>query len=165
MPPLNIRKTTKADLEALRTLIVATWHATYDATMGPDRVTAITEDWHSLDRLGREIDHDDCHSLIAESSDGLIGHALVIGPKSPQSTLARLYVSPKAQRGGVGSALLAAAINSLTEFSNLELEVEEANEKARRFYAKHGFEQVERKSNCGDQDGIPTLVLRKTLNA
>lgn len=157
-----VRATKTDDLPALRQLIVATWHDTYDATMGAERVTAITNDWHSPENLRREIGHPKAISLIAEAEGRLQGHALITGLDQTEVTLNRLYVSPDAQRGGVGSALMKTALQETGPAKTVTLEVEEANTRAQRFYAKHGFELVERKSNCGDQDGIPTLVLSRT---
>lgn len=160
---LDIRTAREADLPDLRALIVDTWHATYDATMGPDRVTAITDDWHSLERLGREISHPQAYSLIAVDDDGVLGHALLLTRDGDKAELSRLYVSPKAQGGGIGASLLAAVLAKAASAKSVWLEVEEANERAQHFYAKHGFTEIERRSNCGDQDGIPTLILSKPL--
>ena len=43
-----IRAVTVADLPAVRTALVETWHATYDGIYGPDKVYDITTRWHSL---------------------------------------------------------------------------------------------------------------------
>lgn len=161
---IDIRPTREADLAPLRALIVETWHATYDATMGADRVTAITNDWHSLERLTREIEHPKAISLIATEGDRLLGHVLLTNLGQQDVQLARLYVNPTAQHGGIGTSLLNATLNQTDGATSMSLEVEEANSKARDFYAKHGFKQIERHSNCGDQDEIPTLILRKFLS-
>ena len=44
-PPAN------ATLPPSATLLVETWHATYDAIYGAERVTEITDDWHSIASL------------------------------------------------------------------------------------------------------------------
>ena len=38
-----MRTASERDLDAMRALLVETWHATYDAIYGVDRVTAITD--------------------------------------------------------------------------------------------------------------------------
>ena len=58
-------------------------------------------------------------------------------------------------------ALFQAVLDRHPGASAFELEVEEANAKARGFYEKQGFSTVKRVSNCGDQDGIPTLIMRR----
>ncbi|TIV74013.1 MAG: GNAT family N-acetyltransferase, partial [Mesorhizobium sp.] len=46
-----VRTASERDLVAVRALLVETWHATYDAIYGAERVTAITDDWHSIASL------------------------------------------------------------------------------------------------------------------
>ena len=43
-----VRSASERDLAAVRALLVETWHATYDPIYGAERVTAITDDWHSM---------------------------------------------------------------------------------------------------------------------
>ncbi|TIU66551.1 MAG: GNAT family N-acetyltransferase, partial [Mesorhizobium sp.] len=46
-----VRTASERDLVAVRALLVETWHATYDAIYGAERVTAITDAWHSITSL------------------------------------------------------------------------------------------------------------------
>ena len=48
---LIIRDALAADLPAVRSLLVETWHDTYDGIYGWQRVAEITNAWHSLDAL------------------------------------------------------------------------------------------------------------------
>ena len=60
-----VRTASQRDLQAVRDLLVETWHATYDAIYGPERVTAITDDWHSLPSLRRLLDQPGSEFLVA----------------------------------------------------------------------------------------------------
>ena len=46
-----VRSAGERDLAAVRALLVETWHATYDAIYGAERVAAITDSWHSMGSL------------------------------------------------------------------------------------------------------------------
>ena len=46
-----VRTASERDLQAVRDLLVETWHATYDHIYGVERVAAITDDWHSIASL------------------------------------------------------------------------------------------------------------------
>lgn len=57
----------------------------------------------------------------------------------------QLYVDPAHQRGGIGSALLGAALNAVP--GRITLDVFEENASARAFYEKHGFSERDRWMN------------------
>ena len=162
---IEIRMTRHEDVADLRRLIVNTWHDTYDDTIGPERVSEITDAWHAADRLGEEILNPDCTSLVAEHSGSIVGHGLLKRGDKGGVWLSRLYVLPPHQGAGIGLQLLTELECHLADKEELCLEVEESNDKARRFYQKHGFTLLHRKSSCGDQAEIPTLVLQKTVRS
>lgn len=60
---------------------------------------------------------------------------------SPDATceLTRLYVRPASQGQGIGSALLKHGLSKLPENILVKLGVKSGNERAMRFYEKHGF--------------------------
>ena len=70
-----IRPATPDDLPAVRALLVETWHDTYDALLGAERVTEITNSWHSIENLGRQLDVPDTSFLVAEEDGAIVGHA------------------------------------------------------------------------------------------
>ncbi|RMI30058.1 GNAT family N-acetyltransferase [Nocardia stercoris] len=69
--------------------------------------------------------------------------ARVITPR-PALEVNRMYVLPGHHGTGVSTALMAAAVTTAREagFATLWLGVNQENERARRFYAKHGFHTV-----------------------
>ena len=46
-----VRTAGRNDLEAISELLGVTWHATYDAIYGVERVREITASWHSVQEL------------------------------------------------------------------------------------------------------------------
>ena len=72
---LIIRDATSADLPAVRSLLVETWHATYDGIYGWRRVAEITNAWHSLDALAAQLGRDSGVFLVALLGEEMVGTA------------------------------------------------------------------------------------------
>lgn len=73
-----------------------------------------------------------CEVWVAETDDGVVGYLALQG-----SYIDRLYVSPRHQRSGIGTALLTHAMEQSP--TGLELHTHQKNVQARAFYEKHGF--------------------------
>jgi hypothetical protein len=52
-PKIHIRSAREDDLADVRDLLVETWHDTYNALLGAEKVTRITDEWHSVESLSR----------------------------------------------------------------------------------------------------------------
>jgi ribosomal protein S18 acetylase RimI-like enzyme len=76
-----------------------------------------------------------CDLFVAEQGGQIVGFLAMAG-----SYVDRLYVLPGRQRGGVGTRLIDRARERSP--GGLELHTHQKNERARRFYEKHGFEAV-----------------------
>lgn len=160
-----VRTASARDLDAVRALLGETWHATYDSIYGPERVAAITADWHSLASLREQLDRPRSEFLVADDGKAIGGMAYASADESGRTVmLHQLYVLPAMQGRGVGGMLLGEVFDSFPEAERIRLEVEEANLKAVAFYEAAGFIRAGRTSNCGrDQSGIPALVFERTL--
>lgn len=160
-----VRTASERDLEAIRALLVETWHATYDGIYGPAKVTEITDDWHSIASLGRRLTRPNAEFLVADDGKRIAGVAYAeVDPTGATVMLKQLYVLPDLQGRGIGGMLLEEVIESFSDAKLMRLEVEEQNLKAIAFYGAHGFAEVGRTANCGaDQSGIPALVYEMPL--
>lgn len=91
------------------------------------------------------------HDLwVAESGTTLQGFALLT-----PTWLDHLYVAPGRTGQGVGSALLGLA--QALRPSGLGLWAFESNAGARRFYARHGFVEVERTDGSDNEERAPDV--------
>jgi ribosomal protein S18 acetylase RimI-like enzyme len=162
-----VRTASERDLQAVRGLLVETWHATYDSIYGAERVAAITDDWHSLPSLKRRLDQPNSEFLVADDGTQLGGMAYAAADAEGTSvTLRQLYVRPSFQGRGIGGMLLDEIIESFPDATLFRLEVEEANAKAIGFYVSQGFEQAGRTANCGAEgSGIPALIFERRRGA
>ncbi|MFN3687915.1 GNAT family N-acetyltransferase [Salinarimonas sp.] len=156
----TIRPVEARDLPAVREALVASWHATYDALLGPDKVRALTDAWHSPQALAAQIGLPDAAFLLAEDDGRVVGSAFAHVDRAGASCLRRLYLLPEAQGNGLGGRLLDAVLAPLGE-RPAWLEVEARNRPAIGFYAARGFAAHETRGECGGSDAASALVMRR----
>jgi ribosomal protein S18 acetylase RimI-like enzyme len=160
-----VRTASERDLPAVRALLVETWHVTYDSIYGVDRVTEITDDWHSIASLKARLVRPNSEFLVADDGNRIGGMAYAAASSDTSIViLNQLYVSPALQRSGLGRMLLREIEDSFPEARIIRLEVEPANAAAVAFYAQNGFAEVGSVANCGGgASGIAALTLEKPL--
>ncbi len=160
-----VRTASERDLPAIRALLVETWHATYDAIYGADRVTEITDDWHSVEALKRRLERKWSEFVVADAGATIAGMAYAESDADGKLVHVRqLYVLPRFQGRGIGGMLLDEVLNAFADAETARLEVEAANTKAIEFYKAFGFGEAGRTGNCGKPDsGIPALVFERRL--
>ena len=153
------------DLPAIRDLLVETWHATYDAIYGADRVAAINDDWHALASLKARLDRLDAEFIVADDGAEIAGMAFASASDEGKTVvLHQLYVRQGRQGRGIGGMLLDEIIDSFPDADTVRLEVEAANARAIGFYTAEGFVEAGSTQNCGRQDsGIPALIFERKL--
>jgi ribosomal protein S18 acetylase RimI-like enzyme len=155
---LTIRDVEPADVAAVRDVLVTTWHATYDPIFGAEKVTEITDNWHSLANLTRQIGLAGAVFLLAEKDGQVIATSYAAPLEDGSVMLRRLYVVPSAQRCGTGQALLDATIARFPDARRVRLEVEPENVAAIRFYNRNGFGEVGKRGCDGSSDVSATLM-------
>ena len=158
-PKAHIRQAISDDLADVRDLLVETWHDTYDGLLGAETVTRITDEWHSVEALSRQLDLPDTAFLVAETDSRLVGHVFANARELPVLVIARLYVRPSCQRRGIGKALLDAAVACYPRARTIQLYVEADNPKGNAFYRREGF----RPAGEVFQTGIRHIRMEKNL--
>ncbi len=158
---VTIRDAGPADIEAVRALLARTWHATYDAILGPEVVTETIARWHNPEALSRDIGGP--AFLVAETDGALAGTALASEAPAGTVNLHRLYVDPAFQGQRIGARLLAAVTRRFPQAAEIRLEVEPRNAPAIAFYAAQGFRAVDRTASCGGDSNIPATIMRRHL--
>lgn len=160
-----VRTAGQNDLPAIRALLVEAWHATYDGLYGVEKVTAITDDWHSIAALKARLAEPGGEFVVADDGVEIAGMAFAkADPDGKTVELSQLYVRPGRQGQGIGGLLLDEIIESFPDAGRVRLEVEPANARAIAFYRTQGFVETGRTENCGrGQSGIPALILERVL--
>lgn len=149
-----IRHCTAADIPAVRTLLLETWHATYDGWLGVERVDEISSTWHSEGQLAAQVGKSGGVFLVAEQDGALVGTTFA-HIDADDVEIGRLYVHPAHQRRGIGTALFLSLRDGFAGAARFHLDVEPRNEGAIRFYRRHGFRVVDR---IGDGSGGPGIA-------
>ena len=150
-----IRPVEKRDLPAVRKALVEAWHATYDALIGAEQVTALTDDWHSPAALSRELASEGCVFMLAERAGCVVGVSTARAEPEAEVTLSRLYLVPVEQGRGLGPRLMH---ETLARFGRkaVQLTAHPGNARAIAFYADHGFVVTGRAD-----DEIRAVIMRR----
>lgn len=93
----------------------------------------------------------DVDAWLAEDDGRIVGYALLDG-----DFLSHLYIAPDAQGQGVGAALLERAKELRPD--GLRLWVFQKNERARRFYERHGFRLLEETDGADNMEREPDAL-------
>lgn len=159
-----VRTASERDIPAIRALLVATWHDTYDELYGVEKVTQITDEWHSIKALTARLTAPRSEFIVADDGKALAGVAFAQADESGDVvTLRQLYVMPGSQGRGVGGLLMDEIEESFPEAKRFSLEVEARNEKAIRFYASHGFVDVGESNDLCRHAGVTETVRAMVL--
>jgi ribosomal protein S18 acetylase RimI-like enzyme len=160
-----VRTASARDLPVISALLVETWHDTYDAIYGAEKVTGITDKWHSIEALSARLDTPQSEFLVADDGEVIAGMAFAKSADDGKTVLlSQLYVLPAKQGQGIGGLLLDEVESCFPDADKVRLEVEEANSRAVRFYNEQGFAKVGETSNCGDgQSGLAAAIYERPI--
>ena len=159
-----VRTASERDLSAINALLVATWHDTYDAIYGVDKVNEITGAWHAVPVLRQRLGQPNSEFVVADTGEQICAVAFASSQDGTVIDLHQLYVLPDSQGQGAGGLLLTEITDCFPHAKRIRLEVEETNHQAVAFYERKGFVENGRTANCGQDDsGIPARVFEREL--
>lgn len=171
-PTLTLRSATAADLAPIVSVFLDCWRTSYRGVLPDDTVTAMTSAraaslWSTaladgpagqviVATTGRHPPND-----VIGVGRWQPGH---VGPSSRAGVVRSLYVSPTAQRGGVGSTLLADLECRMRAAgaTTAHLWVFVANTRGVDFYRQHGW-RPDGVTQTQVEFGQPEIRLRKVL--
>ena len=146
---MKVRRAVMDDAPALARVHIESWLGAYRGLLPDDVLDALsvekrTEDWRGWLAPGGER----VHTLVAEL-DRPVGFASLYMPSrdadEPEGVgeIPALYVDPGAWGRGAGAALIEASVNELRSGGCREgiLWMLEGNERADRFYERHGWQR------------------------
>jgi len=137
-----------------------------------DDIVAITEiereafsDPWSARSFRDALEHPAVYFGCARSDGGVVLGYVVAWFVADEGEIANLAVSPAGWGGGIGRALLDAALAEavLRRIDSVYLEVRDSNERARRLYQSRGFEEVGRRRGYYRRPVEDAIVLRRAL--
>ena len=130
-----IRRATPDDAAAIAAVQARTWRHAYADIVEPERMPTPEQ---QAPRFAKRI-AEGAEVYVFDQDGRIAGFAALDG-----NELRAIYVDPPAQGAGVGTALLAAAVDGLQAAGHDEafLWTFEANGLARAFYERHGWQLV-----------------------
>jgi len=161
-----VRTAGERDLAKVRTLLVDSFHATYDGIHGAARVDELIAHLFSPAALKVRLARKNAEFLVADDGRdiGGMGYAAMSQELTKTVTLHLLYVRKALQRQSIGRDIFAELETCFPAAEIMRLEVEPQNASAIAFYKAHGFTEIGRNENgAPGQSGIPSLVFEKTL--
>lgn len=161
-----VRTASERDLAKVSTLLAETWHATYDALYGVEKVSEITARWHSVPVLKSRLERKDSEFVVADNGREFagMGYAAMAKDRPKTALLHQLYVLPRHQRQGIGRDMFAELETCFPDANAMLLEVDPRNNAAVAFYLAHGFVKVgEATHTADDVSGVPLHVYEKPL--
>ncbi|MUM17163.1 GNAT family N-acetyltransferase [Mycobacterium sp. CBMA271] len=150
--PIQVSGATAADSADLTTVAARTFPLACPPSSTPENIAAFIATNLSTSKFDEYIrDH---RVLVArENGTAIVGYAMLVDgvvedPEvqravtlRPAMQLSKMYVLPEFHRAGVAGALMTAALTEAAARGAIGvwLGVNQENERAQRFYAKHGF--------------------------
>ena len=149
----TIREATEADAEAIIKMHAASWLDTYpndEAGVSYEWIKDRTDKWSTPEKLAsrrerikQSLEDPNYMYKVAVTPDGkIIGLACPFRDETAQR-VGGLYVDKEYQGKGLGKLLMDEILNWSDPKRPLELEVASYNERAKAFYRKYGFVEVE----------------------
>ena len=151
---LSVTEATESDVDDLADVAARTFPLACPPSATPDNVAAFIAAQLSRDRFADYLG--DSRRVVLSARDGnrMVGYAMLIRGVTddadvqaavtlrPAVELSKMYVLPDAHGAGVSAALMAAALEQSRRLGAacVWLGVNQENQRAQRFYAKHGFE-------------------------
>jgi ribosomal protein S18 acetylase RimI-like enzyme len=142
-----------ADLPELAGVAARTFPLACPPSVTPENIAAFIDEHLSEDRF-RDYLADPERVVLAAREDGrMVGYVMLIRgvpddedvqravPLRPAIELSKMYVLPDSHGAGVSAALMSSALNRANELDArcVWLGVNQNNQRAQRFYIKHGF--------------------------
>ena len=151
--PIHVSPATEADLPELADVAARTFPLACPPSTSPENVAAFIAENLTEDRFRQYVADDDRVVLTARDDGRMSGYAMMIRgivddanvqravTLRPAVELSKMYVLPDGHGAGVSAALMEGALAAALDTGAISvwLGVNQENQRAQRFYAKHGF--------------------------
>jgi GNAT superfamily N-acetyltransferase len=135
MPRLVIRPGTVVDRDAVVAMVSGVWRETYDGHLPPESITT-PDAGHIADLVGNPAQQ----GWVATLGERLVGYGSVTA-----NCVDQIWIAAGMRRRGIGSALLARAIEGIRErgFAFAQAGCEDFNRPARQFLEAKGWRLID----------------------
>lgn len=153
MESVRVAPATPADVTELAAVAAATFPLACPPTATADNVAAFIAAHLTAPHFNSYLDDPNRAVFVARTDGPILGYTMLIHgvpddtdvqravTERPAVELSKIYVLPQAHGGVVAAALMATAVDYARQqrAHTLWLGVNQQNQRAQRFYAKHGF--------------------------
>ena len=150
---VRVTTATSADLDDLADVAARTFPLACPPSASPDNVAAFIAANLTRERFADYLADADRVVLAARDDERMLGYAMLVRgvvddadvqravPDRPAVELSKCYVLPDAHGAGIAAALMTATVEASADLGAVctWLGVNQQNQRAQRFYAKHGF--------------------------
>jgi ribosomal protein S18 acetylase RimI-like enzyme len=151
---INVAAARPADGNELAAVAARTFPLACPPTAAPQNIVAFIDAHLSAERFAEYLEDPDRVVLAAYDDGAIVGYCLLIRgvpdddadvqravTVRPSVELSKMYVLPDSHGAGVSAALMKAAIDRVAAMpaKSVWLGVNQQNQRAQRFYAKHDF--------------------------
>ncbi|MCT2346855.1 GNAT family N-acetyltransferase [Niallia taxi] len=155
-----IRKITQEDITQVQDVAKTTWNATYEGIIPAEIQENFLKSAYNDDRMKQRIESSTLY--VAEVEGTVVGFANFSPVReNGKVELGAIYLYPKHQGKGIGSALVQTGIKDLDGVNEIYINVEKDNKIGKTFYEAKGFEVV--KEFDDDFDGHILKTVRMVL--
>ena len=141
---MEIRDATEDDVSTIRSVAREAWRAAYSDAVPESVIDDAVSEWYAEETMTRIIGDDDQVCLTAVDDDGSVVGFSHGATDDDVGDVLRLYVHPDRWHEGIGTDLLEAMEERLTEMGveTLQAMVLADNEMGNAFYEERGFEKT-----------------------
>jgi ribosomal protein S18 acetylase RimI-like enzyme len=150
---IEVATAVEADSPELADVAARTFPLACPPSVTPENIAAFVDEHLSEDRFRDYLTDPQRVVLAAREGGRIVGYVMLIRgvpddedvqravPQGPAVELSKMYVLPDSHGAGVSAALMSAALGRAKglDAKCVWLGVNQENERAQRFYAKHGF--------------------------
>jgi GNAT superfamily N-acetyltransferase len=168
---VRVREATPDDTDAIVAVTAAGWRTAYRHIVAPEKLADLpVKRWRHEVRVGLRRPVEDAFSFVAEIDGEFAGYCFVAAPsREPDegqnvAELVALYVEPDRWRQGAGEALMAVAMDRLSQlpYDEVILWTFEENTPAITFYERHGWSRDGGKK-VHPRSGEPAIRFRQRV--
>lgn len=156
MPPTTLRSSRPSDAEAVLSLLMGTYHATWEPHLRPEAAARFGTGKDASKYVERYLDQ----FTLADRGGRVVGMVHREG-----DFIGALHVLPTCQGEGIGSQLLAVAEQGMREAGHAvaRLETDTFNEQSQAFYRRHGYVVADTYPDEEWDSGFTTVLMTKSL--
>lgn len=155
----EIRKMREADIKQVQHVAKQSWHVTYEGIIPLNIQNNFLRMAYSDEMMKRRLEGS--HMFVAEVNDEVVGFAnYAYVNDQGQSELSAIYLLPKEQGKGIGTALLEEGIHTLQNVKEIYVNVEKDNGIGVNFYRAKGFQIVKEFDDNFDGHVLKTIRMK-----